>query len=494
MRPLYFCSFLIVMSFGCNQPQGDIIFEESDPQYAIPLVNSRLDLETLTSVADGSSISVDENVFVTALYRGEVNQRSATEIFAAVDTMYSIPVLPNVNFPLPTPTTGDEVRRAVFADSEVWFTFSNNQSVPATVSVTFNQFSKDGAPFVVTFTAPPNQTIVSERTSLRGVSVATPDNNISFGVSITDAQGNQLPFSIPLLTLNRFDLDYVEGTFEERIFDLDGDIITVGIFDNWISGGIRFQDPKLVVDVENGFGLPVSSLFNNMTITTVSGQQLNIESSIIDKGVQVDYPRLNEVGTAKKTRFEFDKNNSNIVELFNERAARVFYDIDARVNPDNPDLVGFIDRNSFFKIDVAVEIPLEGTINDFVLETTEDLDSGPFEDLATAEFKIIFENDFPIDMITQIFFENENGMVLEELFDQPIKIPAGTPTNGVVTEAGRLEIKVPFSAERMDLVRSATKIRVNSRFDTPADLESTPLKIFDDYGLIFKMGAIVTLQ
>ena len=113
--------------------------------------------------------------------------------------------------------------------------------------------------------------------------------------------------------------DYIEGYFGSEVFDIQGDFIAIGVLDNWVSGGLSFVDPKVRVFVENAFGFPVRSIFNKMQVVTTTGEMLDMESEIIDNNVDFAYPKLDEVGQIKITEFAFDKDNSNIVDLFKEK-------------------------------------------------------------------------------------------------------------------------------------------------------------------------------
>jgi hypothetical protein len=138
-------------------------------------------------------------------------------------------------------------------------------------------------------------------------------------------------------------------------------IIDVSLFDKWKSGKFNFEDPKISLSVESNFGLPVRSKINTLSLTSISGNTVNLESQYVTEGINFNYPLFSEIGQVKTTEFYFDKTNSNIKQIFNEKTKSIAYDIDAVVNPDKDTLnKGFITSTSYFVVNVSVEVPLHG--------------------------------------------------------------------------------------------------------------------------------------
>jgi len=50
---------------------------------------------------------------------------------------------------------------------------------------------------------------------------------------------------------------------------------------------------------------------------------------VIEEGINFNYPTLDQIGQVQSTVFTFDKTNSNLGDLFNEKAASITYDVDA---------------------------------------------------------------------------------------------------------------------------------------------------------------------
>lgn len=88
------------------------------------------------------------------------------------------------------------------------------------------------------------------------------------------------------------------------------------------------------------------------------------------------------------------------------------------VNPEKDTTIkGFITGDSYFVVNVAVEVPLNGSVNQLVVTDTLEIDLDDFESVQSAEFKSITSNDFPADMRIQVFFLDENGNSIDQLFN-----------------------------------------------------------------------------
>ena len=87
-----------------------------------------------------------------------------------------------------------------------------------------------------------------------------------------------------------------------------------------------------------------------MELTSITGNRVNLESEFVQKGVDFNYPFLNEIGKTKTTYFSFDRNNSNIRDIFNEKTKTIEYDISAEINAEKDTSInGFADEKDVYK-------------------------------------------------------------------------------------------------------------------------------------------------
>ena len=203
--------------------------------------------------------------------------------------------------------------------------------------------------------------LLPEKKSIDGWSFIPTDNSITFQYSAIDQNGVPVDMDVKLMVIDYLNFSYIEGYFGDRVFDIEGDVIVVGLFNKWLSGGIEFEDPKVSLFVENSFGFPVRTDFKKLEAKTITGDIYLLESEHVEDGVDFLYPSLDEVGQFKTTTFDFNKDNSNIQQIFSDKVSSVTYDIDALANPDlNPEINGFLTKESYFLIKMSVDLPFEG--------------------------------------------------------------------------------------------------------------------------------------
>ena len=292
------------------------------------------------------------------------------------------------------------------------------------------------------------------------------DNALSFIYTAVDSEGNTIDMTATAMKLDFLNFEYVEGYFGERIFDIQGDIIEVGLFDKWISGGLEFEDPKVSVRVENSFGFPVKTEFQKLQFKTINGTIYDIESGLIEEGVAFDYPGLDEVGEVKKRGFTFNKTNSII-----------------------------LNKESYFRIDVSVDLSLNGIVNELVISDTLDFDLNEVEDVNSAEFKFVVRNDFPSTVNVQAVILNAQNNPIDVIFEgDGIILDAAMLGADGRTVNGETTIEyVNLPKDRINTIKEGKRIVLVASIDSK-NVSDDYLWFYSDYEIDFKLGAILNLE
>lgn len=493
--------FLFLISFflqSCSDLSdiNSIEREETEIELAIPLINTEFSIDNFTGEDDQENVSikVDEQDRVTLVYNGDVVRQDVSAVFPAVDA-FAFPLL-DTAYSVPVPFASDQrVDRAIFGDTKMLFGFTSNFEEDVMLNIVIPQLSKDGEvysqDFIIDYEGTTPVSFESDSIFLKGWTLSSDNNMIDVKYTATTGDGERHKLPLAIVAFRNIVFDYVEGYFGSEVFDINGDFVAIGVLDTWRSGGLSFEDPKVNIFVENAFGFPVRSIFNTMQVVTTTGEKLDMESDVIDNNVDFAYPSLNEQGQTKITEFSFNKDNSNIVELFKEKVVRVTYDIDAGANPDMDETItGFVNEDSYFLVNVNVELPLLGTVNNLVLQDTVDLDLSDIQDASRAEFKNVIANDFPADITLQAYFYNDNGILLDSLFQDRLFLPAATvdANSGIALPAEEVIKYEDFNKERLDNIRNGKKVLVNVKLNTEQASDG-PLWIYNNYGITFKVGA-----
>lgn len=491
---------LAIINFSCRKLDNldDLEVVNYDAEFAIPLLSGNASFEDVLE-------NFDEETFITILpdgliqlnYKGNVTARTSTDIFE------NLPIIP---FPLIDTLVGLEfnipgnidVDMAILKAGQVRWFYESEHSEPLIVRTTIPNAIKDGEVFEH----------IQEHTSAISAGASGPFDVSGYTLFPTNdsifvryqafrpMQGYADTLTNFIITFENFEASYVEGYLGTELYELPRDTIEIEFFENWTRGDVFFEEPTILIGVENSFGFPVRSQTNIMSIITVDGDSIGLESPFIDNGIDFDYPTLDEVGQVKTTDFYFDKDNSNIAEIISAGPVSVDYDLDAIPNPDSDTAIrGFLTDTSFFKVQVEVNMPIYGTAVGFEARDTFSIDFSEYDQVDYAEFKMVSSNGIPVNVGMQAYFADENNVVLDSMFAEQSVIMEGAlvDSEGIVTD--RVE-KVTFSTfeeDRFSNIRNAKKIFISVDFSTTND-GTESVKIFNTQDVEFRMGMKIGIK
>ncbi len=490
----------LLMVMACNRLDDldDLEVVNYDAEFAIPLFSGTASFQDVLN-------KFDEETFITILpdgliqlnYKGNVVARSSTDIFAG------FPVIP---FPVVDTTIrlGFNVPGSVDVDLAVlkkgsieWF-YEIEHGEPLTVKVSIPNAIKDGQIFEkIREHSELSEAYLQTPIDITGYTLFPIDDSISVryqafrpNVGYADTLTNFV------MLFRDFEASYVEGYLGTDLYELPRDTIEIEFFENWTRGDVYFSEPTILIGVENSFGFPVRSQTNLLSILTVDGNTLELESPFIDNGINFDYPTLDEVGQVKTTDFYFDDENSNIATIIGEGPVSVDYDFDAVPNPDQDTAIrGFLTDSSFFKVQVEVNLPVHGTAIGFEARDTFSIDFSEYENVDYIEFKLIADNGIPVDVGLQAYFADNGGNILDSLFVPADLIMEAAPVDGAGLVTDRTE-KISYSTfdtERFERIKSAKNIFINASFST-VNNGTEEVKIFSDQDVEFRMGMKVGIK
>lgn len=495
-----FSFFLTAFSVvSCNRLDNldDLEVTNYDAEFAVPLFTGSTSFEDiLEGFDDETFITILPDGLIQLNYKGNVTARSSTDIFDGLADVDGLPLplfdtLVGLEFNLPD---NIDVDFAILKSGLVKWGYQIEHEEPITVKITIPNAVKDGQAFQQIRTHSASETVGVQLDPIDVTGYTLFPTNDSIFVryeAFLEDSGYADTLTNFFIVFENFQASYVEGYLGNELYELPRDTIEIEFFENWTRGDVYFEEPRILVSVENSFGFPVRSQTNIMSILTVEGDSLGLESPFIDDGIDFDYPTLSEVGVVKQTDFYFDQDNSNIAEIIGAGPVSVDYDMDAIPNPDQDTAIrGFLTDSSFFKVQVEVELPIYGTAIGFEARDTFAVDLGNEDNVDHIEFKLIADNGVPVEVALQAYFADANGTILDSLFtaDKEVVIDAAlVDGQGVVTE--RVE-KVSFSTfdeARYQQIRNTTQVFINAAFSTTNDGTET-VKIFSDQNLEFRMG------
>jgi hypothetical protein len=473
--------------------------------WAVPLLYGDLKLNDLVNnilvdSVGNDTIVVNPDNTIKLIYSGNVSEGAATNIFQFFKN--AILPLSDSNTVIQLQTQGIIIQRADLKFGKFVVLLANTASVPVTGTYTIPTLQTGGVPYSVDYSIAPSSTW-SHEINAAGRQLISSDGairvvNYTYTPEGTRINLEETPFS-SVIQLKDIEFSYVQGYWGRTEFPFTSGAIDININQTNLQGEVKVKNPIVRMTVFNSFGFPVRGRINNLKFIGKTGEVIALQSPYTD--IDFAYPSLNNVGDAAPTYFDFDATNSNIVEIFNSQPVRMEYDVLGISNPDaDPSIIGFMTDSSKVRLNLRVELLLEGQMKDFAADQSFDLDfgaaAGDTDDLEEAVFKLVTENTMPMGAQMQLYFQDANAQILDSLFQnglQPVIEGAPVDASGQTTGEKGIRInEIPMSAERFKRLReSATKALLNTRFTTSGYNGNTCVTFKTDQGTIVKLGVKV---
>jgi hypothetical protein len=231
---------------------------------------------------------------------------------------------------------------------------------------------------------------------------------------------------------------------------------------------------------------------NTLNVITVKNEILPLESPYVTNGIDFPYPSMSEMGQVKKSSFSFTKDNSNIANILGAGPVAIDYDVDAVTNPNNDvNIRGYITDQSYYKINMEVELPLYGRASGFVTRDTINLDLSSYDEVDNAEFKLVVDNAIPLEVAIQGYFLDANNVIVDSLLTGPQTLVPGAPVdaNGAATGTQQKVSFIPFEDARFARIRdNAKRLWLNAAFST-LNNGNTSVRVLNTQDVRIRLGA-----
>ncbi len=489
-----------------NAELADHTSEFAFPLFTTDLLLKDLLFNTLNDSLSGDTVFVNADNTMTLFYTGDVAEKPASDIFKSLDTTKLIPILDSVSTALINDgINGITINMADLKSGTIAFYIKN--STPDTLKGYFEvpQMSYLGVVFTHPFVVAPGQFYLSDTIPLAGHHLLPVNNLLTFKYFAYRPDGVRIETpDFPVAITNKLKFTYVEGYWGFQWFKLTTDTIEIDINQSELKGDLKIKNPKVTMRIINSWGFPTRGQIKQLSFIGQNDEEIPLISTGVfeqnDSSMYKDfnYPSwlLGEVGQTKITDITLDESNSNIAEIFNSQPKRLIYEVDGISNAlYDPNLIGFITDKSVMRLQLRVELVLEGSIKNFGAEQTLNLDFGEFGSLDSAgiedvEFKLVTENGTPISSKMQIFFRDAQQNNIDSLFSDGAKeIIRSAPIdgNGAAIGVTRTEEFIPMTAARFDRIRTAKDAFLKTSFTT-ADGGNTFVKLLADDKIVVKMG------
>lgn len=501
MSALLSCAVLIT---SCSQLADieEIDDIELNAEYAIPLINSSASLIELLDAqeVDLSDLQIKDNGNFVFSYEKEGPAKTTNDLFqdiptfpfALLDSFVTIPanLFPNIAIDQLNIISGG-IRFEVVSPylEEIDFTLS----IP--------HLRKNGQVFQVSQTLPaatgpsnPVQISIPE-VSLAGYEFQFPGNNLEMRYEAYNSNDERVLLALVAGEGINWEYDYLEGFWANGAFELERDTLEIEVFETAFDGEFSIANPTLTIELENSFGFPVMAVVNSLKMINSEGQVLELESTLFDEGLHLNFPSLNEVNVSKTTTLTFNSDNSNITALLNSQPKEIIYDLGVVINPnDDIEMNGFITDQGKIKARIKTEIPAQGSFR-FSQEEIIDIDFNDVDEIVEGSFKLITDNGLPISSDVQFYFIDADQNKMDSLFIDEIHVleAAAVDGNGDIMNSSISQVDQIINAERMAKIKNAKQMIVKTSSASSSD-GTMPVKILSTQELNVKLGVTLKVQ
>jgi hypothetical protein len=524
----------ILLFTACHKKDYDFKKLSTDidwhPSLAAPLAYSTVELSNLITFPDTGDIILqeDSNSFMTLYYSAEIYSASVADLltlddqqisekiglsdtlvlacayaqFLGIDSVITLPAY-STTTEMAMPN-GAEVDSISLRGGNLLWDISSNFRHDITIDIIIPSATKNGLPY--------SQNIILDYTGtvpvLYNVNVDLSGYDLDLSAANNGGTANTVSATYSL-TVNYDHNESVAITdsidFSMRFSGLDFENV-YGYLGNQVvdipetssefsTGGISMSlvNPKLTLTINNSFGLPIDASFSKLEGGYDGG---TISLTGVPNPIEFEYPRVGEEGQSKATVISLDGTNSNLSEFMASGLSSLTFAGSATTNPDGNIGSNFITADGKFSVDMEVELPLYGSISNFGIVDTMDLNLSSLDSLplASIDFVLNVENEFPFDINVQVYFVDDNFIIIDSLMQSSQKLIESCTVdgNGDLLSATNSQSVISINQALLDNVKNSTKIILVGSIAT-ANNGTTPVKLYSNYKMDFDLGVKANL-
>lgn len=528
-------SLLLAGLFSCMKEE--IRITEFDygiqPQFGIPIANVTILAERLIENynVDGI-IDVSQNGSISIIYRDTINPLSSAELLDIrgldyKDTIQLAPIEHNELINLGSFTVqsdeiyefqtheGDRLDSVRFANGNLVLKVFSEGNFPISGFIKiFNADNTEAISLDFSDSTPP--ITIEKQASLENVRFIFHNSGdisnglrIQYEVTLSNAGlGNSEPVFIEL-AMDDFSIKRAGGFIAPRQINFEDRIIPISMFDDPNVGNVRIEDPRINFNFENDFGLGMGIFIGQLTGNNVHGETMVIDGSSINQLPPIAASQQVGVPAFSTLSINNDLMTPTVTDLMAFGPNELIGDFALVINPDSRENVSVTNEDEL-KMNFELQVPLFGSIANFLLVDTTALDLGNLiadveniSEIEALDIRLIVENGFPFDAGVQIVFADSLFNPIDVLFESPQLVFSAAPVNLVVSrndpEYGRAigttktitDVRIPKS--KILGLENATQMIITV-FGNSAGNGDHPIRLFSNDAFDVKLGAKATLN
>lgn len=179
--------------------------------------------------------------------------------------------------------------------------------------------------------------------------------------------------------------------------------IPLQFFDEFESGEVVFENPRITYSVDNSYGVPIGLFFDQVSTAredSIGTTRVNLMGEIINSPAVIEATPAEDIGIRPtRTNVSVTAANSTLSDLFKFLPLSMNNSIRGIVNPNGEAITGdVVGDNGRLQIKTKIQLPLEAIVDSLVTIIDFDMNEGlSFGEADSVTLRIATINSTPLD-------------------------------------------------------------------------------------------------
>jgi hypothetical protein len=277
--------------------------------------------------------------------------------------------------------------------------------------------------------------------------------------------------------------------------------VEIDLFYGAESGSIELKDPRMYIEIFNGFGLPITARIYDIFARLKDNTRLDVQFQQYKDTITL--PFAQSPGEYAKGVYEINRFNSNIDQVMNSRPIKLIFKIEFIANFYGNTVNNFLYDTSSLKSKADIELPLDLRINNYVVTnenfiTLPGANSNDAINIEQVLLASIATSTFPIGTDIQVYFIKFDSItntqtIIDSLFQSKLRLAAANVNeNGDVISGASAESigsLTPTQYRRLiDQGCNYYRIRFEANSSSSSNGTQPFVKIFSNQKVELKVG------
>lgn len=489
--------FLVLLS-SCLKSEdfSNLELQPLKPTLAFALLSTQVSSDDLVGLLDSAAAVEADGVF-RLRFEAERFIQSTDDLLPALDFNLPIPIVDTLTtIPLPT-LLGFQVSRAELTGESVVFTFNSDIRDTVILTVEVPVLEREGEVFSKTFildpASGPFSSFTSDPISIAGYTLDLSSNTLQLRYTAITGAGERVRLPLSFVQITGLDFGFVQGGLGRIAIPSGLQAVPFDLPDSLLSGDIGFLRPELKFSITNSIGIPIAVRALQLYVTNSDGSVTNIESSLFQAPIAIDFPSLAERGATVRQEIVLDNSNSNLADVLTPSVRELAYEVEVIANPDDSQRLDyFLTDTSAASLLASLEVPLDVNVGLVNINYALPVQIDTIEDVTSLRLKLFVDNGIPLAFAPKIGFTGPGTSIsLAEENGSEIRA-AQTNDDGSVAQSEISELFFDLPGNQLDQLANVDSVRLQLTLRSSDGLDGR-VQIAQDQVMKVGMGVEIEL-